>query len=217
MADLAHQRTARLQLAMARSKEEKLVRPADCAPPVLYLKTRFRHSKLQPLKQELYEVENHRCKIQRDATNLKHGKPAEFSWDWPEEQSSVRRRSGPLRRGSGRRGAGDLHNYANCLAGLQRFEEAKSLLRKTLPVARRVLGESDRTTLLLGWCYANALYKNDNATLDDLREAVGTFESIAPLWKRIKGQAHPETANVQRALKAARAALALASSGSALS
>ena len=35
----------------------------------------------------------------------------------------------------------EAYNYANCLVSLQRHAEAKSLLRKTLPVARRVLGE----------------------------------------------------------------------------
>ena len=35
-------------------------------------------------------------------------------------------------------------NYASSLAtGLKRFEEARSLLRKTIPVARRVLGNSN--------------------------------------------------------------------------
>ena len=51
------------------------------------------------------------------------------------------------------------------------------------------------------WCYGDALYKNDDATLDDLREAVVTFESIARLWKRILGEAHPETPKFHNALK----------------
>ena len=68
-------------------------------------KTRFRHSKLQPLKQEIYDVQAHQRKIQRDATNLKHGKPCEYEWDWPEE-TVVRRRS--ARRSVGRRGAAEL-------------------------------------------------------------------------------------------------------------
>ena len=38
-------------------------------------------------------------------------------------------------------------NYAISLLPLDRFEEVKSLLRKTIPMARRVLGESDETTL----------------------------------------------------------------------
>jgi hypothetical protein len=38
-------------------------------------------------------------------------------------------------------------NYASSLVGLQRFEEAKSLLRKTMLVARRVLGKFDHLTI----------------------------------------------------------------------
>ena len=53
-----------------------------------------------------------------------------------------------------------------------------------------------------------ALYKDPAATLDDLREAVETVESVAPSWKRVFGTAHPETPQVQAALKNARAALA---------
>ena len=39
------------------------------------------------------------------------------------------------------------YNYADTLCELQRFEEAKSLLRRTMPVARRVLGESHLLSL----------------------------------------------------------------------
>ena len=42
------------------------------------------------------------------------------------------------------------NNYAASLKELGRFEEARSLLRKTIPVARRVLGEGDRLTLKCG-------------------------------------------------------------------
>ena len=79
---------------------------ARVASPVLYIKTRFRHSKLQPLKQEIYDVQAHQRKIQRDATNLKHGKPTEYDWDWPEDVVASRRRS--ARRSIGRRGAAEL-------------------------------------------------------------------------------------------------------------
>ena len=100
------------------------------------------------------------------------------------------------------------NNYANLLESFGRYEEAKSLLRKTVPAARRVLGETKITTLRMRWLYALALFEDPDATLDDLREAVGTLESVAPSWKRIFGPAHPETAQVQGALKNARKALA---------
>ena len=75
-------------------------------------------------------------------------------------------------------------------------------------MARRVLGESDRLTLEMRWCYATALYQDEGASLDDRREAVATLESVAHSWKRIFGPAHPETPKVQGALKYAREALA---------
>jgi len=99
-------------------------------------------------------------------------------------------------------------NYAATLIKLNRFEEARSLLRKSIPVARRVLGESDRLTLEMRWCYATALYQDEGASLDDRREAVATLESVAHSWKRIFGPAHPETPKAQNALEDAREALA---------
>jgi hypothetical protein len=100
------------------------------------------------------------------------------------------------------------NNYATALLRLQRFEETRSLTRKVMPVARRVLGECDTLTLKMRWSYAMALYSDKGATLDDLREAVETLESVAKSWKRVFGQAHPETPNVQKTLAAAHMALA---------
>ena len=51
----------------------------------------------------------------------------------------------------------ELHNHAADLLDLQRYEEAKSLLRKTVSVARRVLGENNELTLRLRSNYAEAL------------------------------------------------------------
>ena len=99
-------------------------------------------------------------------------------------------------------------NYASSLNHLKRYTEAKKLLRKALPAARRALGENHQLTLRMRWCYANALYEDPDATLDDHREAVATLESVAPTWKRVFGPVHPETPRVQGALKEARDALA---------
>ena len=101
-------------------------------------------------------------------------------------------------------------NYAASLVTLRRYEEAKALLRKAIPVARRVLGEGHTITLRSRWVYALALGRNDGATLDDLREAVETLESVAPVWTRIFGEAHPDTPMVQGALANARKKLAAA-------
>ena len=58
--------------------------------------------------------------------------------------------------------------------------------------------------------FASAAYQDAAATLDDLREAVETLESVLPLWKRVLGESNPETPRVQSALKHAREREALA-------
>ena len=83
-----------------------------------------------------------------------------------------------------------------------------------MPLARRVLGEGHRLTLKMRWCYALALSRDNGATLDDLREAVTTLESVANSWKQVFGQAHPETPMVQGALEMARKTLARATAAS---
>ena len=93
------------------------------------------------------------------------------------------------------------------LKDLSRFEEVKSLMRKTMPVARRVLGISNDVTLRLRWIYADALYVDDGATLDDLHEAVTTLEETARIARRVFGSAHPITSGVEISLRNARAAL----------
>ena len=98
------------------------------------------------------------------------------------------------------------NNYAMNLLGLERFEEAKSLLRKTLPVARRVLGENDELILILRWNYA-MLYEDPAATHDDLREAVETLEDAGQIAQRVLGDAHPITGGIGGDLRRARAAL----------
>ena len=98
-------------------------------------------------------------------------------------------------------------NYASSLSDLGRFEEAKALLRKTLPVARRVLGDCNDTALTTRWIYARALYNDDGATLDDLREAVETLEDTVRIVRRVFGAAHPLTPGIEGSLQNARAAL----------
>ena len=99
------------------------------------------------------------------------------------------------------------HNYALSLYGLQRFEETKELLSKTMPVARRVLGESHEVTLKMRWIYTMALYEDAGATLDDLREAVTTLEDTDRIARRVLGGAHPDAVGIEKALRGARAAL----------
>ena len=99
------------------------------------------------------------------------------------------------------------NNYALSLFTLKRFEEAKAFLRRSTPVARRVLGENHHYMLMMQWAYARALYKDPDATLDDLREAVTTLEETARTARRVLGGAHPVTTGIEGALRDARAAL----------
>ena len=58
--------------------------------------------------------------------------------------------------------------------------------------------------------YARALYEDDGATLDDLREAVTTLEETERTARRVFGGVHPMTRGIDFHLRDARAALARA-------
>ena len=59
------------------------------------------------------------------------------------------------------------------------------------------------------WTYAEALYVDRGATLDDIREAVTTLEDVERIARRVLGGAHPTVAGIEIALRAARARLLL--------
>ena len=80
-------------------------------------------------------------------------------------------------------------------------------MRKSIPVARRALGESKEITLKMRWTYARAIYADADATLDDLREAVTTLEDAERTNRRVFGGAHPSTTGIGASLQDARAAL----------
>ena len=98
-------------------------------------------------------------------------------------------------------------NYASSLSELQRFEEAKALLRKTLPVARRVLGDGHDTTLRARTVYAAGLCQDDGATIGDLSEAVATLEDTVQTARRVLGGTHPLTSAIEKYLRESRRAL----------
>ena len=99
-------------------------------------------------------------------------------------------------------------NYVDSLRTLSRFGEAKSLLRKTLPVARRVLGEDNDGTLMMRLNYAQSLCQDDDATLDDIREAVAICEDVDRRARRVLGIAHPLAKDASGSLERARYDLA---------
>ena len=55
--------------------------------------------------------------------------------------------------------------------------------------------------------YAEALYNDPAATLDDLREAVTTLEDMERTARRVFGGAHPTAAGIGISLREARVAL----------
>ena len=99
------------------------------------------------------------------------------------------------------------NNYAESPFRLQRFEEAKTLLRKAVPMVRRLLGNGNYLTLKMRWNYARVLYRANGATLDDLREAVTTLEDTERTARRLLGGAHPLVVEIEKALRYARTAL----------
>ena len=102
---------------------------------------------------------------------------------------------------------GAAFNYALSFLALGRFEEARSVVRKWIPVARRVLGEGNGLTLKMRSAYAEAIYKDASSTLDDLREAETTLEDTRRIARRVLGSAHPLTVDIETCLRFSRAAL----------
>ena len=99
------------------------------------------------------------------------------------------------------------NNYATSLCNLRHFDEAKALWRKMMPVARRVLGEDHELMLQMRWHYAETLFRDPSATLDDLHEAMSMLEETARTARRVFGGAHPTTVGMGRSWQNARAAL----------
>ena len=76
-------------------------------------------------------------------------------------------------------------------------------MRKAMPVAQRVLGESQVTTLKMRLVYAKALYYDPGATLDNLREAVTTLEETERTARRPRWRA-PVTGRIEDDLQVRR-------------
>ena len=85
-------------------------------------------------------------------------------------------------------------------------------------VVRQVKGELARGVLAAStWDFnvlalkttlnGKALYLDDAATLDDLREAVTTLEDTGRTARRVLGGAHPNVRSMEESLQQARAAL----------
>ena len=100
---------------------------------------------------------------------------------------------------------GAASNYASTLNDLERFEEAKSLMLKMMPVARRVLGVNHILMLMLRINYAQALCRDPAGTLVDVRESVETYKDSEQIARRVLGGSHPLTTQIEEEFRDARA------------
>ena len=91
-------------------------------------------------------------------------------------------------------------NHASCLLTAKRFDEAKSLLSQSLPVARRVLGESHQITIVMRSSFENARYLDPSTTLNDHREAVVALEEVVRDVRRVLVARAHEGVQVRRAV-----------------
>jgi hypothetical protein len=101
-------------------------------------------------------------------------------------------------------------NYGESLTSnldLNCLKEAKVLMSKTVPMARRVLGENHTITLRMRLIYAQAVCRDASATLDDIRESVETIEDTERIARRLFGSAHPITTLAEESLRQSRAVL----------
>ena len=77
-------------------------------------------------------------------------------------------------------------------------------MRKMIPLARRVLDESDALNFTMRKISAEALYKDPAATRGDLREATTTLEDLERTTRRVLGGAHPLVLAIERNLDESR-------------
>ena len=97
---------------------------------------------------------------------------------------------------------------ASLVDDLKQFDEARAFLRDRIPEAVRSLGKNHESTFRLQRMYAQCLYRNDGASLDDITTAIATLEDLDRRQTRTFGASHPQTCSTRCHLK--RALLALA-------
>ena len=93
------------------------------------------------------------------------------------------------------------------LKNLNRHDEVKLLLRKSIRVAQRILGGNHELTLKIRWAYAVALCNDPSAKLDDHRESLEMLEDLERTARRVFGGEHPFTGELEDSLREVRAAL----------
>ena len=102
----------------------------------------------------------------------------------------------------------EANNYAVVLLSLERHAEAKPILYKAIPNARRTLGAEHDLTLNLRKFYGQFLYEDPSATRADVVEAIEIFEDVQRRARRVFGAGHPNWELLPHELTAARGKLA---------
>ena len=102
----------------------------------------------------------------------------------------------------------EANNYALVLLDLDHHAEAKSLLRKTMPVARRMLGAEHDLTLNFRYIYVQCLLHDPSVSRGDVVEAVEILEDVQQRVRRVFGDGHPNWRNLPAHLEDAREFLA---------
>ena len=97
----------------------------------------------------------------------------------------------------------EANNYAMHLIEARRFKEAKRILRKGIPVARRVLGPEHDLTMSMREDLCRATLDGDSAA-NEKREALRALEDTVGLMRRVLGAQHPETQRAQVTLESYR-------------
>ena len=82
--------------------------------------------------------------------------------------------------------------------------EAKELLRKVIPLSRRVQGEDHFYTLKMQWTYGDVLSTAPDATREDCLEAEKLLEKVFGRYRRMLGENHPYTKTCESQLASAR-------------
>ena len=104
-------------------------------------------------------------------------------------------------------------NAANNLAissmALGHLGDAKSLLRKNIRACRRSFGADHVYTFRAHSLFVRILYI-EQASMEDLREAVSIMEDVCRRGRRVLGDSHPEYQELQFTLATARRVLARA-------
>ena len=95
----------------------------------------------------------------------------------------------------------DVTNLGESLVHTSHFTEARSLMRKHLPIARRVVGPDHEITYGIIETLAGAMFQNALAPRKDLVEATEMLTKQLKRLRQVLGAAHPDTQRHEGYLK----------------